>query len=91
MCRHRIALSTSQNRWETHDVHANYCYLKKDDGGLLPYTSQNLFSLISDNEAAVTEFNKYYKMVNQNYPPDAGYNHLKKVLVIYNGGDFVEY
>jgi hypothetical protein len=82
---------TPQSRWETHNSYATYCYLKKGDGQLMPYTSQNLFSLISDNEAAVTEFNKYYKNLNQKVPVDVMFNHLKKVLVIYNGGDFVEY
>jgi hypothetical protein len=83
--------ATPQGKWTTSDRHTNFCYLKKANGQLVAYTSQNLQSLISDNEAAVTEFNKFYKKINQNNPLDPFYEHLKKVLAVYNGGEYTEY
>jgi hypothetical protein len=83
--------ATPQSRWETHDTHLNYCFLKKDTGQLVLYTSQTLLNLVSDNEAALKEFHQRYKKINNKLPTDPFYNNLKKVLAVYNGGEFMEY
>jgi hypothetical protein len=76
---------------ETHETHSSICYLKKDNGQMVVYTSQNLLNLVSDNEAALQEFHQRYKKVNNNIPMDFMYSNLRKVLSVYNGGEFMEY
>ena len=78
-------------KFETHDTHASICYLRKDTGQLVLYTSQNLLNLVSDNEAALKEFHQRYKKIKNNIPMDFMYNNLRKVLSVYNGGEFIEY
>lgn len=83
--------ATPGARWTTSDRHTSMCYLRKGDGEMMLYTSANLQKLISDNEAAVTEFNKHYKKINDNLPTDIFYNNLIKVLTVYNGGEYTQY
>lgn len=82
---------TPEGKWTTSDRHTSFCYLKKDNGELVLYTSANLQNLVSDNEEALKEFNKHFKKINGNLPMDPLYNNLIKVLSVYNGGEFIEY
>lgn len=70
---------------------SSFCYLRKDSGNLIMYTTQTLFDLIKDNEEAVKEFNSLYSKINNTVPVDMLYNKLTKVLTIYNGGKKMEY
>jgi len=83
--------ATPAGKWTTVDRHSSSCYLKKGDGQLVEYTSASLLDLIRGNEEAEKEFHKRYKKITNNKPLDPFYGSLRKVLSIYNGGDFIEY
>ena len=78
------------NTMEYHQQTSSKCVLRKSDGGFVPYTSQHLFDLVKDNEAAVKEFHVQYKKINTWVPMDALYRRLRKVLEVYNGGEIKE-
>jgi hypothetical protein len=73
------------------DRRLSFCYIRKDTGALIMYTTQNLYDIIKDNEDAVKEFNRHYKKINNNIPTDMAYQRLTKVLAVYNGNEVVNY